>query len=113
MAVDLTKPILVADDYVTMLRILHNFLRQMNFTNIYEASDGAEALAKLRSSPKFGLIISDWNMAPMTGIELLRKVRANEKLKHILFVMVTAESKAENVIIAKKAGNSGENEIDE
>ncbi|MCZ6863235.1 MAG: response regulator [Alphaproteobacteria bacterium] len=106
MAVDLTKPILVVDDYVTMLRILRNFLRQLNFTNIYEASDGAQALAELRSGPDFGLIVSDWNMEPMTGIELLREVRADEKLKHIPFVMVTAESKTENVIVAKKAGVS-------
>ncbi len=106
MAVDLTKPILVVDDYVTMLRILRNFLRQLNFTNIYEASDGAQALAELRSGPEFGLIVSDWNMEPMTGIELLREVRADEKLKHIPFVMVTAESKTENVIVAKKAGVS-------
>ena len=106
MAVDLTKPILVVDDYVTMLRILRNFLRQLNFINIYEASDGAQALAELRSGPEFGLIVSDWNMEPMTGIELLREVRADEKLKHIPFVMVTAESKTENVIVAKKAGVS-------
>ena len=78
----------------------------MSFTNIHEASDGAQALAKLRSGPEFGLIVSDWNMEPMTGIELLRKVRADENLKHIPFVMVTAESKTENVIVAKKAGVS-------
>ncbi len=106
MAVDLTKPVLVVDDYVTMLRILRNFLRQLNFTNIYEATDGSEALVELRSGPDFGLIVSDWNMEPMTGIELLREVRADEKLKHIPFVMVTAESKTENVIVAKKAGVS-------
>ena len=97
MAVDLTKPILVVDDYVTMLRILRNFLRQLNFTNIYEASDGAQALAELRSGPEFGLIVSDWNMEPMTGIELLREVRADERLKHLPFVMVTAESKKSGV----------------
>ncbi|MHA1537533.1 MAG: response regulator [Alphaproteobacteria bacterium] len=106
MAVDLTKPVLVVDDYVTMLRILRNFLRQLNFTNIYEASDGAAALVELRGGPEFGLIVSDWNMEPMTGIELLREVRGDEKLKHIPFVMVTAESKTENVIVAKKAGVS-------
>lgn len=106
MAVDLTKPVLVVDDYVTMLRILRNFLRQLNFTNIHEAADGSQALVELRSGPEFGLIVSDWNMEPMTGIELLREVRADEKLKHIPFVMVTAESKTENVIVAKKAGVS-------
>jgi two-component system chemotaxis response regulator CheY len=106
MAVDLTKPVLVVDDYVTMLRILRNFLRQLNFTNIHEAADGSQALVELRSGPDFGLIVSDWNMEPMTGIELLREVRADEKLKHIPFVMVTAESKTENVIVAKKAGVS-------
>ena len=106
MAIDLTKPVLVVDDYVTMLRILRNFLRQLNFTNIHEAADGSQALVELRSGPDFGLIVSDWNMEPMTGIELLREVRADEKLKHIPFVMVTAESKTENVIVAKKAGVS-------
>jgi two-component system chemotaxis response regulator CheY len=105
MAVDMNMTILVVDDYKTMLRILRNLLRQLNFSNIEEASDGAEALQMLRKSP-FGLIISDWNMEPMTGIQLLREVRGDGKLKHIPFIMITAESKSENVVAAKEAGVS-------
>lgn len=105
MAVDLNMNVLIVDDYQTMLRILRNLLRQLNFKNIDEASDGSEALKKLRAK-SFGLVISDWNMEPMTGIQLLREVRADEKLKHIPFVMITAESKSENVIAAKEAGVS-------
>ncbi|MEK9673503.1 MAG: response regulator [Rhodospirillaceae bacterium] len=105
MAVDLNMDVLIVDDYQTMLRILRNLLRQLNFKNIDEASDGSEALKKLRGKP-FGLVISDWNMEPMAGIELLREVRGDEKLKHIPFVIITAESKTENVIAAKQAGVS-------
>ena len=105
MAVDMNMNILVVDDYKTMLRILRNLLRQLNFSNIDEASDGDAALQKLRKSA-FGLIISDWNMEPMTGIQLLREVRGDEKLKSIPFIMITAESKSENVIAAKEAGVS-------
>jgi two-component system chemotaxis response regulator CheY len=105
MAVDMNMNILVVDDYKTMLRILRNLLRQLNFNNVFEASDGSEALRMLRGQ-NFGLIISDWNMEPMTGIQLLREVRADAKLKHIPFIMVTAESKSENVIAAKEAGVS-------
>ena len=105
MAVDMNMSILVVDDYKTMLRILRNLLRRLNFSNIAEASDGAAALQKLRKSP-CGLIISDWNMEPMTGIQLLREVRGDAKLKSIPFIMITAESKSENVIAAKEAGVS-------
>ncbi|MEE9318072.1 MAG: response regulator [Rhodospirillales bacterium] len=105
MAVDMKMKILVVDDYKTMLRILRNLLKQLNFSNIDEAMDGAEALGKLRSE-KFDFVISDWNMEPMTGIELLRQVRGDEKLKHLPFIMITAESKSENVIAAKEAGVS-------
>ncbi len=105
MAVDMNMNILVVDDYKTMLRILRNLLRQLNFSNIEEASDGTAALKKLRDC-SIDLIISDWNMEPMTGIELLREVRGDGKLKHIPFIMVTAESKSENVIAAKEAGVS-------
>ena len=105
MAVDMNMNILVVDDYKTMLRILRNLLRQLNFSNIAEAENGAEALQKLRET-SFGLVVSDWNMEPMTGIQLLREVRADPKLKHIPFVMITAESKSENVIAAKEAGVS-------
>ena len=105
MAVDLNMNILVVDDYKTMLRILRNLLKQLNFANIEEAADGEQALAKLKEG-NFGLVISDWNMEPMTGIELLREVRGDGKLKNIPFIMVTAESKSENVIAAKDAGVS-------
>ena len=97
--------ILIVDDYSTMLRILRNLLRQLDLNNVDEAPNGEEALFKLRKET-FDLVISDWNMQPMTGIELLRQVRADAKLKAIPFIMVTAESKTENVIVAKQAGVS-------
>lgn len=98
-------PILIVDDYKTMLRVLRNLLRQLNFGNIEEATDGSMALQKLRQQD-FGFVISDWNMEPMTGIQLLREVRADDNLKHLPFIMITAESKSENVIVAKQAGVS-------
>ncbi len=103
MAVDMSMPVLVVDDYQTMIRIIRNLLNQLGFKNIEEAKDGKQALEKLNAG-KFGLVISDWNMEPMTGYELLQQVRASEKLKATPFIMVTAESKTENVIAAKKAG---------
>jgi two-component system, chemotaxis family, chemotaxis protein CheY len=103
MAVDLNAPVLVVDDYQTMIRIIRNLLKQLGFENVDEAADGAEALAKMREK-KYGLVISDWNMEPMTGYELLREVRADDTLRPTPFIMVTAESKTENVIAAKKAG---------
>ena len=103
MAVDLSMPVLVVDDYNTMIRIIRNLLKQLGFENVDEASDGTIALERMREK-KYGLIISDWNMEPMTGYELLRHVRADENLRQTLFIMVTAESKTENVIAAKKAG---------
>jgi two-component system, chemotaxis family, chemotaxis protein CheY len=103
MAVDLNAPVLVVDDYQTMIRIIRNLLKQLGFDNVDEAADGAEALGKMRTK-KYGLVISDWNMEPMTGYELLREVRADEILRPTPFIMVTAESKTENVIAAKKAG---------
>ena len=105
MAVDQNMGVLIVDDYKTMLRILRNLLRQLNFNNVDEATDGSMALQKLRQG-NFGLIISDWNMEPMTGIQLLREVRSDDKLKHLPFIMITAESKSENVIAAKEAGVS-------
>ena len=103
MAVDLNMPVLIVDDYKTMLRIVHNLLQQIGFDNIDEATDGSMALSKLRGK-KYGLVISDWNMEPMTGYELLKEVRADTELKALPFIMVTAESKTDNVIAAKKAG---------
>jgi len=96
-------PILVVDDYNTMIRIIRNLLKQLGFENVDEASDGTIALERMREK-KYGLIISDWNMEPMTGYDLLKEVRANPELKATPFIMVTAESKTENVIAAKKAG---------
>lgn len=103
MAVDMTMPILIVDDYKTMLRIIRNLLKQLGFDNVDEAADGSAALAKMRTR-KYGLVISDWNMEPMTGFQLLKEVRADESLKPTPFIMITAESKTENVIAAKKAG---------
>jgi two-component system chemotaxis response regulator CheY len=97
--------VLVVDDYKTMVRIIRNLLKQIEFENVDEASDGEEALTKLRAGG-YGLVISDWNMAPMTGLDLLRHVRADAKLKDLPFIMITAESKTENVIAAKQAGVS-------
>ncbi|NOZ41669.1 MAG: response regulator [Alphaproteobacteria bacterium] len=103
MAVDKAMPILIVDDYKTMLRIIRNLLKQLGFNNVDDASDGADALNKMRSK-SYGLIISDWNMEPMTGYELLKEVRSDDILKKTPFIMVTAESKTDNVIAAKKAG---------
>ena len=105
MAVDKNMKVLIVDDYQTMLRILRNLLRQLEFNNVEEAKDGSSALELLRKDP-FGLVISDWNMEPMTGIQLLREVRGDPKLKAMPFIMITAESKSENVIAAKEAGVS-------
>ena len=103
MAVDLNMPILVVDDYKTMLRIIGNLLKQIGFQQIDETTDGATALAKLRDKD-YGLIISDWNMEPMTGLQLLKEVRADNRLSKTPFIMITAESKTENVVAAKAAG---------
>jgi two-component system, chemotaxis family, chemotaxis protein CheY len=105
MAVDKSMNVLIVDDYKTMLRIIRNLLKQIDFNNVEEASDGADALSKLRAG-NFGLVISDWNMAPMTGLELLQEVRQDQRLKGLPFIMITAESKTENVVAAKQAGVS-------
>jgi two-component system chemotaxis response regulator CheY len=106
MSVDKNMHILIVDDYKTMLRIIRNLLRQLGFVNIDEATDGAMALSMMRGGGNYGLVISDWNMEPMTGLQLLREVRSDAKLKATPFIMVTAESKSENVIAAKEAGVS-------
>ncbi|MCK0207892.1 response regulator [Starkeya koreensis] len=103
MAVDLSMPVLVVDDYKTMVRIIRNLLKQIGFEDVDEAADGAEALSKLKER-SYGLVISDWNMEPMTGYELLKQVRDDAALNALPFIMVTAEAKSENVIAAKKAG---------
>lgn len=105
MSVDLSMPVLVVDDYRTMVRIIRNLLTQLGFSNIDEASDGEEAWGKIRKST-YGLIISDWNMEPMSGFELLKQVRKDNAHQDTPFIMVTAESKSENVAAAKEAGVS-------
>lgn len=101
MAVDKNMNILIVDDYKTMLRIIRNLLKQLGFDNVDEAMDGGEALQKIEQK-QYGLVISDWNMEPMTGIDLLKNVRS--KGNKIPFIMITAESKTENVLAAREAG---------
>jgi two-component system chemotaxis response regulator CheY len=101
----MSMPILIVDDYKTMLRIIRNLLKQLGFNNVDEATDGSAALQKLRDK-EYSLVISDWNMEPMSGMQLLTEVRADTKLKELPFIMITAESKTENVIAAKQAGVS-------
>ena len=104
MAVDKNMNILIVDDYTTMLRIIKNLLKQLGFNNVDEATDGSMALDKIKTK-QYGLVISDWNMEPMTGLDLLKSVRgSNDNFKNVPFIMVTAESKTENVIAAKQAG---------
>jgi two-component system chemotaxis response regulator CheY len=103
MTISKSMKVLVVDDYKTMVRLIQNLLKELGFTNLDEASDGQEALTKLKRDT-YGLVISDWNMEPMTGYELLQAVRADEDLKSLPFILVTAESKIENVVMAKKAG---------
>jgi two-component system chemotaxis response regulator CheY len=105
MAVNKGMRILVVDDFSTMRRIVINLLKQLGFSNVVEASDGKEALDVV-AKDKIDLIISDWNMPNMTGIEFLREIRASEEFKAIPFIMVTAEGKKENVIAAVHAGVS-------
>ena len=102
---DKNTQVLIVDDYKTMLRIIRNLLKQLGFEKVDEATDGQDVLAKLRRG-NFGLVISDWNMAPMTGLDLLKEVRADPRLKDTPFIMITAESKTENVTAAKQAGVS-------
>lgn len=105
MVVDYNMKILIVDDFSTMRRIEKNILKHIGFTNIDEAGDGSEALQKLRAK-KYDFIISDWNMPVMEGIELLRAVRADESLKHLPFLMVTAEAEKASVLLAIKEGVS-------
>jgi two-component system, chemotaxis family, chemotaxis protein CheY len=106
MAMDPTTPILIVDDYQAMIRIIRNFLLQLGFERIDEAHDGQTALAKLKEHP-YGLVISDWNMAPMNGLELLQQVRADPDLKDLPFIMVTAENRDDRIALARQAGVSG------
>jgi two-component system, chemotaxis family, chemotaxis protein CheY len=96
-------PILIVDDYKTMLRVVRKLLAEIGFENVEAAGDGPSALALLRRKP-FRLVISDWNMAPMTGLELLKEVRADRELQDLPFVMMTADNSAEHEILAKQEG---------
>jgi two-component system chemotaxis response regulator CheY len=102
---DLNMKVLIIDDFATMRRILRNILKQIGFTNISEADDGKTALKKLKKD-NFDLILCDWNMPEMTGLELLNKVKSDDELKNIPFVMVTAEAQKDNIVEAVKAGVS-------
>ncbi|WP_420000709.1 chemotaxis response regulator CheY [Aquitalea magnusonii] len=103
---DKNMKFLVVDDFSTMRRIVRNLLKELGFTNIDEAEDGQVALHKLKTQ-SFDFIVSDWNMPNMTGIELLKAVRADQQIKHLPFMMITAEAKRENIIEAAMAGASG------
>ena len=103
MAVDLSVPVLVVDDAITMARIIRNLVQQLGFKNVDEANGAITALAKMRTK-HYGLVISDWNMAPVTGLDLLRQVRADPNLGELPFIMVTAEARKDHVIEAKAAG---------
>jgi two-component system chemotaxis response regulator CheY len=98
---------LVVDDFSTMRRIVRNLLKELGFTNVDEAEDGAVALQKLKTIGNFQFVISDWNMPNMTGIELLKAIRADEALKHLPVLMITAEAKKENIVEAAQSGASG------
>ncbi len=105
MQLDPAMPILVVDDYQTMVKIMRNLLKQLGYENVDDAANGAAALEKLQGKT-YGLVISDWNMEPMTGYELLQKVREAGQNKDVPFIMVTAESKTDNIVAARKAGVS-------
>lgn len=102
---DLSMKVLIVDDFATMRRIMKNILKQLGFTNIIEADDGTTALEELKKTD-IDLIISDWNMPKMTGLELLKAVRGADNLKDLPFLMVTAEAQKQNVIDAVQAGVS-------
>ena len=103
MAVEKSTPILVGDDYKTMIRIVRNLLQELGFENVDDAGDGAAALLKLRERA-YGLVISDWMMEPMSGIDLLRQVRADPGLQALPFIMITAENRKDRVALAEQAG---------
>jgi two-component system chemotaxis response regulator CheY len=105
MTTDPNMSILVVDDYNTMVRIIRKLLKQIGYENVDEASNGEEAFKKIKEKT-YGLIISDWNMEPMTGFDLLKKVRSEEATAKTPFILVTAESKPENVLAAQQAGVS-------
>lgn len=97
---------LVVDDFSTMRRIVRNLLKELGYSKIEEAEDGVDALEKIRAG-QIDFVVADWNMPNMDGLELLKTIRADEALKHIPVMMVTAEAKKENIIAAAQAGASG------
>ena len=103
---DTNTKFLVVDDFSTMRRIVRNLLKELGFSNVDEAEDGVAALSKLRGA-QFDFVVSDWNMPNMTGIDLLKEIRADANLKHLPVLMVTAEAKKENIIFAAQAGANG------
>ena len=103
MALNPSMSVLLVDDSKLMINIIRGLLQHLGINDVDDANDGASALAKMRSK-RYGLVISDWNMVPMSGYELLRELRNDPALKRTPFIMVTSESKTENVIAAKKAG---------
>ena len=103
---DTNMKFLVVDDFSTMRRIVRNLLKELGFANVEEAEDGVDALGKLRGGG-FNFVIADWNMPNMTGIDLLRNIRADAALKGLPVLMVTAEAKKENIIEAAKCGANG------
>ena len=103
---DANMKFLVVDDFSTMRRIVRNLLKELGFQNVDEAEDGIVALSKLRGS-QFDFVVSDWNMPNMTGIDLLKEIRADDNLKHLPVLMVTAEAKKENIVFAAQAGANG------
>lgn len=103
---DANLKFLVVDDFSTMRRIVRNLLKELGFQNVDEAEDGVVALSKLRGS-QFDFVVSDWNMPNMTGIDLLKEIRADDNLKHLPVLMVTAEAKKENIVSAAQAGANG------
>lgn len=105
MPADPNMKIMVVDDMSTMRRIVRNVLKQIGFTNVEEAENGKEALDKLKAEP-YGFVVSDWNMPVMTGIDMLRAIRADGSLKDIPVLMVTAEAQKENIVEAVQAGVS-------
>ncbi len=105
MAVNKDMPVLVVDDYASMVRIVRGMLNELGFKNIDSAANGEDAFEKIQTTkPPYELILSDWNMQPVSGLELLKKVRGKEETVKTPFVMVTAEAKVENVMEARKAG---------
>jgi len=105
MSVDYKLPILIVDDYKTMRRIIRNLLKRLGFENCDEAPNGDAALNKMREK-KYGLVISDWDIEPVTGLELLEHVRGDGNMKDIRFILMTAESVTDNIIAAQEVGKS-------